>query len=83
MAISPKPILSFFASRSTSPVSLDDDSMDVNLFDSGVVDSVGILELVLFLEERFDVRFGPEDLESGAFQTLGGILDLVERRRAA
>jgi D-alanine--poly(phosphoribitol) ligase subunit 2 len=83
MAIGPEPILHFFASRGTSPVSLDRDAMDVNLLESGVVDSVGILELVLYLEERFDVRFGPEDLESPAFQTMGGIVELIERRRAA
>ena len=50
---------------------------------SGAVDSVGILDLVLFLEERFAVRFGPEDLESESFQTIGGIVDLIERRKAA
>ena len=83
MAISPEPILSFLASRSASPVSLSPDATDVNLFDSGAVDSVGVLDLVLFLEERFAVRFGPEDLESESFQTIGGILDLIERRKAA
>ena len=83
MDVSPQPIFEYLASSSASPLSPGEDSMRVNLFQSGAVDSVGVLELVLFLEERFEVRFGPEDLESDDFQTIEGILSLVRRRKAA
>jgi len=50
-------------------VSEDDFSDDDSMLDKQIIDSTGVLELVAFLEERFEVRISddemvPENLDS-------------------
>ncbi|MBL8729614.1 MAG: acyl carrier protein [Planctomycetes bacterium] len=52
------------------------------LVTSGIVDSAGVLEVVEFLERRFDVRLGDADISLRNCNTLQGLTDLVVRRRA-
>jgi acyl carrier protein len=56
---------------------------DVKLVSSGIVDSVGTMRLVLFLEERFGILIQPEDISTGSLDTLDAMAALVERRQAA
>jgi len=51
------------------------------LVDSGIIDSLGILKLVTFLEREFKVKLGDEALVPENFETLDAILALVERAR--
>jgi acyl carrier protein len=43
------------------------------LLENGVVDSVGVLELVGFLETEFGITIADEDLITGNFQTVAQI----------
>jgi len=52
------------------------ESEDVDLLESGLVDSVKIVELVLELEQRFGVSLPFEDLEIDDFRT---VLRLAQR----
>ena len=52
-----------------------------SLLDAGVLDSMGVMELVAFLEEEFDIVLRDEDLVRENLDTLTGIASLVERRR--
>ena len=58
----------------------DDDpdfGFDVNLFEAGYVDSVGLIELIAFLESTFEVKLGEEHLFSEAFTSINGIASVV------
>ena len=57
-------------------------SPDQPLISSGLIDSVGTLKLVLFLEETFGITIATEDITGGRLDTLGRIADLVQSRRA-
>jgi acyl carrier protein len=48
-------------------------SRDVHLYDSGYVDSVGVVELIAFIESTFDVKLEDEHLFGGLFTTINGI----------
>jgi acyl carrier protein len=61
----------------SEPRGLDD---QVRLVTSGIIDSVGTLRLVLFLEERFGILIEPADIDSGCLDTLGALTALVKRR---
>jgi acyl carrier protein len=52
---------------------------DVDLFDGGYVDSVGLVELLAFLEEEFGVEVPDEVLVSDEFATINGIAGTVAR----
>lgn len=62
-------------------LSHDEPKDDDNLFDKGVLDSFGVLELIAFLEEKFKVQFEPADVSMENFQSLNSICQLIERIR--
>jgi D-alanine--poly(phosphoribitol) ligase subunit 2 len=55
------------------------DSPDVDLLESGLVDSIGMVELILHLEERFDVSLPMDALEIDDFRSIRRIADLITR----
>jgi acyl carrier protein len=55
---------------------------DYPLLEKGVLDSVGILQLVSFLENEYGVEIADEELVPEHFGTLGGVARLVESKRA-
>lgn len=50
---------------------------DVNLFDGGFVDSIGLVQLISFLESTFNVAVDDEALMSDDFTTVDGISRVV------
>lgn len=57
-----------------------DFSDDVHLFDYGFVDSLGATEIVLFLEETFNVKITQEDITLYAMNTINEISEVVENK---
>jgi acyl carrier protein len=55
---------------------------DVPLISSGVIDSVGTLKLVLFLEETYGVEIDAADIDAGKLDSLASINALVEAKRS-
>ena len=47
----------------------------------GIIDSTGMLRLVLFIEERFGVRVEDEELVPENFETVGTLADFIENKR--
>lgn len=52
------------------------------LISSGAIDSLGILDLVAFLGERFGIELSDEDFDPDNFETVGTLAAFVERQRA-
>lgn len=53
---------------------------DHDLLASDLLDSQGILEIVVFLEERFDIEIGDEDLIPENFQSIDAMAAFVARK---
>ena len=51
-----------------------------DLIDTGVVDSLGIFQLIAFLEERFGIKIGDEEITPENFGTIAAIDRLVAAR---
>ena len=56
---------------------------DTPLVTSGIVDSAGVMEVVDFLERRFGVRVGDQDLSLANCNTLRGLTELVQAKMPA
>jgi acyl carrier protein len=56
-------------------------SRSVPLFESGYVDSVGVVELLTFLSETFEVHLPDDALMSDEFSNIEGIATIVCRYR--
>ena len=53
------------------------------LITSGLVDSMSLVDLALFVEERFGVRIDDTELNAQTFDSLADLAALVENRRNA
>jgi acyl carrier protein len=53
---------------------------DTPLLASGLVDSLGLEQLLYFLEDGFGVEFEDEDLSAENFQTIASIQTLLRRK---
>lgn len=49
-----------------------------NLFTAGLLDSMGVLELVFHLEQGFGVEVDPDDLSEANFRSIDAIDALME-----
>jgi len=56
---------------------------ETDLFQAGIVDSFGIVDIISFAETSFDISFTESDLTSPALASLGGLLHLIKEHRAA
>lgn len=59
--------------------SLTDDS---SLIDEGIMDSAGVLELVAFLEETYDIEIADSELLASNLGSIGQISHYVARKQA-
>ncbi len=55
----------------------------VDLFEDGYVDSIGVIELIQFLERTFAIEIPEADLFSPEFSTIDGIANIVIRNRSS
>lgn len=55
---------------------------ETQLLASGAIDSLGILELVTFLDERFGIELMDDDFDPANFETFGQLVAFAERQRA-
>jgi acyl carrier protein len=56
---------------------------DDQLLGNGVIDSLGILELVTYLEQEFEIRVSDEELMPENFQTIACIAAFTHRKSKA
>ena len=72
-------ILSFLSKlnpeNETSPIDIDTD-----LFETGVLDSFGFVELVGFLEKETGQSVTEEDMDDPRFTSVGGILEVMSEK---
>jgi acyl carrier protein len=57
-------------------------SDDTSLLDSGILDSLSLLQLVVFLEERFGITVGDADLLPQNFASVQTICAYLRARKA-
>ncbi len=61
----------------------DELTTDFPLLDEQVIDSMGIFQVVTFVESAFGVQVRDEELVAENFATIGDIARLVESKQAA
>ncbi len=69
--------------RETFPVASGDIAADASLLGSGIIDSIGVLTLVTWLEQEFGIVVADEDVVPENLDTLARIVAFVERKSAA
>jgi acyl carrier protein len=57
--------------------------LDDDLLNQGIVDSMGILQVVNFMEEKFGVRISDEEITPENFRSLRVLSELVAQKSGA
>mgnify|MGYP001544178461 CR=1 FL=1 len=57
-------------------------SVDDNLLIGGLVDSLGVMLLISYVEQHFSIRVPPEDVTIEHFRSITAIAEYVENRVA-
>ena len=55
--------------------------LDERLVASGLVDSLAIMQIVVYLEENYGIDFAASGLDPERLATMGSIIDLIEETR--
>jgi len=58
----------------------EDLSDDESLLENGVIDSTGVLELVSYLQERFDMRIEDDEIVPANLDSIHNLVDYVSRK---
>jgi acyl carrier protein len=53
---------------------------DLPLLEAGIVDSLGVLELVGFLEQTFNIKIDDDELTPDNFGSVGSMVSFVQQR---
>lgn len=54
---------------------------DAPLLDAGIIDSLGVLDVLTFLEQTFAIRVVDDELKPENFCTIGALVRFVESKR--
>lgn len=54
---------------------------DASLLDAGIVDSMGVLELVQFLEETYSFEIADDEIVPGNLDSIDGIVAFIDTKR--
>ncbi len=55
-------------------------AFDTSLFEKGIIDSTGVLELVAFIEENFNITISDEELVQDNFSSLTAIEKFLQSK---
>jgi acyl carrier protein len=53
-----------------------------NYFESGAIDSLGVIELIEDMEQTFKVRFTQEDFQDRRFSYVSGLVEMLNEKRS-
>ena len=56
---------------------------DTSFLDEGILDSMGILEIIVFLEEEFGVAVANDEMIPANLDSVANLLAFIERKRMA
>jgi acyl carrier protein len=73
-------VIDYLVSAGGAGLTKDELQPDDSLLDKGLLDSVGVLKLVVFIEQNFDVAVEDDEVVPENFQTVREIAAYVRRK---
>jgi len=71
-------LVSFLKSIRRNDKIIDQIDDDTDLVRSGLADSLSVVRIILFLEQKYDVDLSESGVDPAALSTIGGILELID-----
>lgn len=63
---------------------LPDLDCDIDIFrflDSGQIDSFSLVQLIMDIEEEFEIEFSAQDTQSDEFRYIGGLVNIISNKQ--
>ena len=57
-------------------------SFDQSLVNSGIIDSMGIIEIVSFIEETYDIVIDDEEINTENFETINNMVQFIKSQKS-
>lgn len=78
-----KPIVQFLKSLN-NVISEDDPQLNTtDLFNNNILDSLGVFQLIAFIESQFEVSIKPNELILENFKTIARITEMIQEKQSA
>ena len=71
-------VTDYFKEKGLPDIDAETELLSYNYLDKGIIDSFGIVEMIVSFEGEFGVTFPPEDMQKEEFGTVGGLINLVD-----
>lgn len=75
-----KDVIAYLEQSRPVPGESEEEKLACHYLDVGVIDSMGIVRLIADMEEKHGFQFTEDDLQSFEFQTVGGLISIIEKR---
>ncbi|WP_299963942.1 acyl carrier protein [uncultured Roseobacter sp.] len=70
----------FIADEFAMDLTPDQLTDDLDLIENGIIDSLGVLKLIAFLEGEFDLIITPDELDPDNYHTISMIEDIIREK---
>jgi len=74
-------LLDWFGQRGSIPGDTQEEQLRVNYFDTKLIDSLGVIELLVQIEEYFSIQFSERHFQDRRFSTLEGLSEIIAELR--
>ena len=76
-------LISFLRTIQRPAFPLQEIDGDLSLVESGLIDSLALLQIITYLEQSYDIDFREKGIDPGELRSVNAILEFVARETAA
>lgn len=70
-------LIDFFEKKDCFLGNNKEEKLKVNYLEQKLIDSMGLVTLIILIEETFDIQLSAEELQSDEFLTIGGLSSII------
>jgi D-alanine--poly(phosphoribitol) ligase subunit 2 len=70
-------LVEWFSQRGNVPGDSLEEQCKLNFFEAGLIDSFGVIELIMAVEEQFGVKFDELHFQDRRFATIEGLSEII------
>lgn len=70
-------LLNWFKQNGSIPLNSNEEQLQVNYFEAGLIDSLGVINLIVGIEEHFNIRFNERHFQDRRFATISGLSEII------
>ena len=70
-------LMGYISKKGDIPGQNAEEKMGADIFDGGLIDSFGVIEMINDMESHFGINFRPENMQDSRFRTINGISMII------